>query len=45
MCFKMLSSIRRLQLLKKKMDWMEKRKEAGDACLVGALVEWVIDGG
>lgn len=44
MCFKMLSSIKLLQLLKKKMGWMEKRKEAGDSGLVGTLVEQVIDG-
>ena len=44
MCFKMLSSIKPLQLLKKKMGWMEKRKEAGDSSLVGILVEQVADG-
>lgn len=43
MCFKMLSSIKLLRLLKKKMGWMEKRKEAGDSILVGILVEQVID--
>lgn len=42
--FKMLSSIKLLQLLKKKMGWMEKRKETGDPGLIGALVEQVIDG-
>lgn len=42
--FKMRSSIKLLQLLKKKMGWMEKRKETGDPGLVGALVEQVICG-
>jgi len=44
MCFKMLSSIKLLQSLKKKTGWMEKRKEAEDSNLVGILVEHVIDG-
>lgn len=44
MCFKMLSSIKLLQLLKKKMGWMEKRKETGDPGLVGALVEQILGG-
>lgn len=33
----MLSSIKRLQLLKKKMDWMEKRKETENEHLAGVL--------
>lgn len=44
MCFKMLSSIKLLQLLKKKMGWMEKRKETGDPGLVSALVEQILGG-
>lgn len=37
-CSKTLSSIRRLQSLKKKTGWMEKRKEARGSRGVGVLV-------
>lgn len=34
-CSKTLSSIKRLQSLRKKTGWMEKRKEAGELGVVG----------